>query len=392
MAKSFVLNDFLRHLDPRLLDAYCARHGILLQSTSNSARQSITSEALTLFQELPPQVLATIETDFRLVNELATRTAQTMLIEFAHAQDLSLPTTIADLSQYDTALWFFLHAPSIFSQVAKVYELEDVIGWREFLVPKLSPKQVLNQAPALQSALQTYLLSQEHRGGNCIVEQTMKDSLVWYIAYPEDYAKVDVVYSRPQQLNKRKICKPVQRLFFRYDLATGTLGIKGFRSFRKLEIYRQIFCQTVLGIDSHLPERYLCNLDLLMDPQFHMAYGPELERVIIKSVTVSIPSLARTITLEFSTEAPEDIPELHQQFQHYNLPLEQIIIIRVKFNFKFNAALLNGSRGSVTSYLAVPNAHNLSDKPLHHRVMAYFKQWGLYQPSADETPTQPAQV
>lgn len=390
MAKNFVLNDFIRHLEPSLLGAYLARYAIQFPSRPPTMSQQVIEVVSAIFQRLSSELITTIETDLSQVNELTTYAAQTILLELAQMRQVQLPTEVAQMTQYDTPLWFFLNEPAIFAQALRDYELEDIIGWRDCLVPKRSSRQIRNRARTIQTALQAYLIEEERRGTNCIVEHYRKGDTLFYIAYPEDYAKAKVTFTGSQQLN-RQVCRPIQRIYFRYDLNTGILSIKGFRSQRKLKIYQEIFCRAVLSRQALHPKHYRCNLDLLADPTFQLVHGADVEQIMITSVKITLADRARTVTLDFTTEAPTTIAELHQLLGQYNLPINLITILRVKFSFKFKTSVISQGRNSVTCYLAHPNAHNLASTPLHQRVMDYFKQWGLYQVASDETSTQPPQ-
>lgn len=390
MSKSFVLNDFIRHLDPLLLEAYLARYAVQFPSHPTITSQQLIEFVSHVFRSLSSELITTIETDLSQVNELTTYAAQTILLDLAQMKQIQLPDEVAQMTQYDTPMWFFLNEPTIFTQALRAYELEDLTGWREFLVPRRTLRHLRDRTKAIQIALQTHLLEYERRGANCIIEQYQKGNFLFYIAYPEDFARVKVTYTDSQQLN-RQICKPVQRIYFRYDLSTGLLSIKGFRSRRQLEAYRNIFCQAVLNHQAARPKVYVCNLRLLADSEFQLTYGPDIDRVIITSVTVTLANRARTITLDFTTEAPTTITELHQVLDQYNLPVELVTFVRVKFCFKFKASAISQGRNSVTCYLACPNAHNLADTPLHQQAMTYFKQWRLYQLASDETSPQPPQ-
>lgn len=390
MAQNFVLNDFVRHVDPTLLKAYLAGYNILLPSPRTEIDHQQHEVILLLLHALPIKRLSAIESDLRQVNELSTYSGRIILRDLAQMRQVHLPDVFAQMTQYDTALWFFLYEPTLFIQARQDYEAEDIVGWREFLVPKISHQHLRKHTHALQAALQAYLLTQEQRGQNCIVEYHKKGKTIHYVAYPEDYAKVKVVYTKPQQLDRR-ICRPVQRIYFRYDTSTRVLGIKGFRSLRKLEAYREIFCQTVLRYPVTDSTHYECHLALLTDPGFALVYGPDVEQVVITSVTVTLPHRARNITLDFAAEAPTTIDDLHRQLLQHNLPLDHVTILRVKFCFKFKSSTAGHERTSVTCYLASPNTHNLADTPLHQRVITYFKQWGLYRLAGYETPTQPPQ-
>ena len=390
MSKSFVFNDFIRHLDPPLLEAYLARYAIHFPSQPPITSQQLIEFVSPVFQTLFPELVSTIETDLRQINELTTYAAQTILLDLAKMRQVQLPDQVTQMTQYDMALWFFLNQPTIFAQAIRIYELEDLAGWREFLSPQKTSRHLRDRTKAIQTALQTHLLKSERRGANCIIEHYRKGNSLFYIAYAEDFARVKVTYTGSQQLN-RQICKPVQRIYFRYDMATGLLSIKGFRGRRQLEAYRNIFCQAVLKQQATRPKVYVCNLRLLAAPEFQLTCGPDVDRVVITSVTVTLANRSRTVTLDFTTEAPTTITELHRQLGQYNLSVDLVTFLRVKFCFKFKLTAISQGRNSVTCYLAHPDAHNLADTPLHHQVMAYFKQWGLYCLASDETSTQPPQ-
>ena len=118
------------------------------------------------------------------------------------------------------------------------------------------------------------------------------------------------------------------------------------------------------------------HLDRVLDPQFTMPYGPELEQVAFLSITLLPRAHSEMVTLNFLAEIPLTTPELHQRIQeHMALRFASVHSLTLEFRFTRTLQL---TKRIICCELTVPNQHNLKGKSTHRQILQYLHRWGLY--------------
>ena len=118
-------------------------------------------------------------------------------------------------------------------------------------------------------------------------------------------------------------------------------------------------------------------LDRVLDPDFHMPHGPELEQVAFLSVTLIPAACSQMLTLDFLADIPSTTVALHQRIQEH-IPLAYLDVYHLVLEFRFAEDEIPNTQRVICCELTTPNQHNLIDVLQHQPILQYLHRWGLY--------------
>jgi hypothetical protein len=118
-------------------------------------------------------------------------------------------------------------------------------------------------------------------------------------------------------------------------------------------------------------------LDRVLDPQFTMPHGPELEQVAFFAITLLPMSYSQMVTLTFLAEIPLTTAYLHQRIQAH-VPLRYASVHSLVLEFRFPEEELPLLGRAIYCELTAPNQHNLEGQSAHRQILQYLHRWGLY--------------
>ena len=118
-------------------------------------------------------------------------------------------------------------------------------------------------------------------------------------------------------------------------------------------------------------------LDRVLDPDFNVPHGPELEQVAYLSITLIPMAHSQMVTLNFLADIPLTTAELHWRIREHT-PLAYLTVHHLVLEFRFAGDELPCSQRTMCCELTTPNQHNLTDTPEHQQILQYLHRWGLY--------------
>jgi len=391
MAKEFVFKDFLRHTDPPLLEEYCKKENIDYKSKSGEKIEEAVKRFVGVWEGLENKKRYKVELDFRTINDLTPQSGFLNLIAEAKQQSEKLPEQkLEEMGSHNASLWFFLNKPKIFDEASVRYEVEDTLGWKEIEAQKKGADEVVNKETELANAVKDFLHGAEFRAGRCTAEYYKVNDLVCYVVYPEDWADFDISYDTRDKLNKRSPRKPVFKIYFLYDPATGRLSTKAKGGWKKTKEFQKIFASAILGQQLDTSKDRVFDLNRLKDLNFGFPTPPEdgVKFVRVKLLRFSYPDASgRRITLDLKGGERNGLEDMCEFINNLQIPLGQLNISQVSIQVKFPQPS-KGMKGEVTAHLTHPNSWDLGNKVLHRKVKTYLKNWGIDKGFSNATDTQ----
>lgn len=391
MAKEFALKDFLRHTDPSLLDEYCKKESIAYKSKSGEKIEEGVNRFIKVWEGLEDKGRHKVVLDFKTINEMTPPSGFLNLIDEAKRQNKTLPKKkLEEMGSHNASLWFFLNKPSIFDEASVRYEIEDTIGWKEIEAQKKNINEVVKKETELANAVKDFLYSTELRGRKCTAECYIVDDLVCYVVYPEDWADFDIGYDTKNKLNKRLLRKPVFKIYFLYDPATGRLSTKAKGGWEKAKEFQKVFASAILGQNLDTSKDRIFDLNRLKDLHFGFPTPPEdkVKFVRVNLLRFSYPDASgRRITLDAKGDERSGLEAMREFINDLQIPLEQLNISQASIQVKFPQPS-RGMKGSVTAHLTHPNSWDLGNKVLHRKVKEYLKSWGIDKGFSNATNTE----
>jgi len=152
MAKTFYINEFLRHVDIDLLKSYYDSNKIGFSYDSKLDQEEKIDHILKHFSGLDEDVQDLVITQLSQVNELAAYAGTEMLKVAAEKSKIKLPENFGDFPLRDAALWFYMNEDALFTQTATKYELQHAVDGMMFSFHRrLMPKQPRNELSSHKS-------------------------------------------------------------------------------------------------------------------------------------------------------------------------------------------------------------------------------------------------
>lgn len=372
MSRPFKLRAVLRYLDRGLLSSLLKANGLEVPAPKEGTDDAEVIEELIL--NATENVAAEITEALRAVNELATEDGVLALIELSGPHHIQPQADMEKLAgDHDKALFFFLRHPQVFDDASILCHVTDLKAKGERYLKRRPADVVVGRKEALAVALRSYLLAQDGRGRECIVNVFKHADRVCFIAYPEDFAKAPLCYKNKSL--KRLALRPTFEIVFLYYPETGKveLSAKGGPR-RQLELFT-LFNREVLEDASEVRAIEMTyNLDRFLDPELKLPtlIEDQVEFVRVQKLRLFDKLGDYRVTLE--PKDPTGLGSMRELLQRYDIRPSRFSVTQAEIKMKFPG---KGRRGGVTVQLTYPDKCNLNDSPTHLKAKKYLDQWGL---------------
>lgn len=311
----------------------------------------------------------------------------TILHFLAKDKGITLPDELEDWNNCGKAIWFFLNQREIFDDAFDWFGIESRNGWREAVeLKRVSVNDLIDKENTLADALKVHYRNLDLTGRNCVVKRKELDNRVCFRAFIEGQA-TDTEIFKGDKLTTTDIMKPANEAIFIYYPNEGRLRIRAVGGKDEIEKLRDIFRKIVLNDTSTTPVNdRVFNLDILKNVAIPLPTQPEdqVEGIRVFELTIN-NKFARgeyTILRVDKASSKEAVYNLAKERGIDFSKDKHLSILGAKIYVKFAG---KGNRGGVTVQLGWPNSSNLEEKPLHNKVKAYLKTWGIDYDSSIET-------
>lgn len=383
MSRQYSPKTFLRSAPKELLRIYLDRNGLEGNIDWDSVSERKIDSISQAIENADERIRASIDRDFRDINDLATEGGRKVIIDESDWHGLNLAESLGAMEDHlDAAMYVFLNHPDVF-EVASRFNFSDNLpnrSWRKrFDIPCDNIATDEAAKKRLGAAISANYRQTEGRGQKCEVDHYERGSKLYWFAYPEDYATASLEYDSIIGLDRR-VSRPAFELIYVLDRDFGTLEIYVQGDKNKVRNLQEIWGRAILNTELGEDVKTSITLDLnpLKDRRFPLKIDVSsiVESVRIRKMRFSIIGAERKrITLE--TGPDDDIYNLIDDFLIGNKIFKDILnVTQVGFQFKF---IDTGRRGAKTLSFDVswPNSCSLKHEPKHDIARDHLIAWGI---------------
>lgn len=390
MARQYSAKTFFRNVPNILLQQYFQSRHIDLDLEWVRLHETDVDPIFLALEQIPEGMRSAIDSDFRMINDLACEAGTLALLEEAAFWGRDRSEQFAGMkTAYERAFWTFLNEPARFRVAGNFHEMDRRGGWRRcFVGHRLETGTDEENLRALEKKLR-FFYRRQGRGRFCHVDfyQRRNPERYCYFAYPEDYASTEVGFDDDGRFQHRTH-RPAFENIFVYRPEEGVLELTARGNKAQIEQLQEIFCTAILGL-VELPDdngRMPYDLAVLKNRYFPFAADPKdrVAHVEVRQLRLDLPfdrlkGARRRITLTASS-LPEASNALHrlvdEAINKENVGLGEALISQAKLRFTF--APVDGERPKTLTFeVTYPDRCTLKDDPHDQIAKKYLKEWGI---------------
>lgn len=378
----------MRQLSPKLLKELFDRQPEKLDISWGDGSAMNVDAVFHAWQRMTDHPRKAIEVLFHDIDDMATgEDGMLVILEEGLSAGEDFRSVFEPMeSQYDRALWTYLHHPRIWNTAVRFAEADGLATGRFWVkrndVPKADPKADEEGRQALATAMSAFYRDQG-RGHNCTVDHfTRAGTQDYFFVYLSDYANTHVNFDESGNLH-RDTERRAFEVVFAYDRNAGVLETFAKGGKKVIEPMQRIFCSVVLGspLKPEASGKAPYALDGLLNRAFGFDTDPEdeIESVSVRGLRLSVLGRKRgRITLEADPQkGPNSIYDmLEEDLNKERLPLSVLQVSKVTLHIARNVP---GRGGSLTFSVALPNSCDLKSKREELRLLGekYLKRWKI---------------
>lgn len=394
MSKHFNLHGFLRSAPKGLLQAYCARHGIL-QGFKWGTGKNVDAEAVVeAMHSAGDEMFKRAVAEFRVIWELRGQGfTRGVLNEARYHGDQTAYETLSKLTHLGKAFWTTLERPAWVSN-AKILSDVDKLppgAWiKRGGLPQRAGRVDQSTVEQLQDSLIEFFSKTEHRGFNCKIDSLQRGDEEIFFTYAEDHPDIDLFWLdgqlEPQVLN------PSFKLIFKHKDVQRTLEIYIEGNRNVVPDLQQIFARTVIGEEILREARAIepiYDLDLLLEPGFQFQHSVDLGIADIRVTKMRFHLDGepwRRFTAEADNFKKRDALENFIAALTNRLPKSRLVLDQVCGNVLFHKREGDRRAPSRTFYITYPNSIRLKMDDLGEKITDMLLQSEIERSMDDDEP------
>jgi hypothetical protein len=386
MGRQYSAKTFLRNVPNHSLQQYFQKRGIDLGFNWLMLGETEVHHIFLAMEKLPPEVRSQVESDFRMVNDLAYEGGAVAILEEATLWDRDWSAQFERMgNNYERAFWTFLNEPQRFEAAGRFNEMDRCGGWRRrFVGYRLHAATEEEELRELGEGLRG-LYRWQGRGRFCHVDYYERDNppRYCYFAYPEDYANTDIGYDDQGQFRHHPR-RSAFEIIFVYRPEEGMLEIRAKGNKKHLIQLENVFCKTILRLEC-LPDeegRVPYDLSILKSADFPFSTHPRdrVAAVHVRQLRFDLPGVKGsriTISANTSERSPHALHDLlDQAIDQSSMPLGLLHVSQARLRFMF--APHNGDRPKTLTFeVTYPDRCTLKDDPEDQIAKRYLQEWGI---------------
>jgi hypothetical protein len=389
-SRAYSPKTFFRRIPSQLFRQFLEQRGLLASVTLDwsTLKEGDADAFFRALQALPATVLAQVEGEFRLINELATNAGTHVLIEQAECTGHAWGPILGPMSSpYERAMWAYLKGRAIFETAVECATLDRVGSWdRRVVAPFIEVKIDDLAKDALAAAVQKVFL-ERGCGRYCHVDSydRLNPERHCFHVYPEGFATTDPGYSDDGRFEMRARRAALEVIFvYRPQEGVVELHTKGNREIRD-QLF-DAFARTIRGLEA-MPDadsQKPLQLDVFKDPSFTFPLMPSdgVEEVHLVAMKLAASGRrARFISWSVPTRGIP-IGELRnwilESLNQSNVPLTRLFVTLVKLKFILPRDPTSRRERSITCELSLPHRTTLKDDPEDQLARNCLRRWGIY--------------
>jgi hypothetical protein len=386
MTRQYSAKTFLRNTPNDILRQYFEQRQIDLKLEWVRLHETEVNPIFLALEELPERTRSEVDSDFRIINELACDDGVQAILEEAAFWGRDWAEQFASMrNHYERAFWTFLNEPRRFHVAGCFHEMDRLGGWRRRFVGRRLEAQDDEDALAELERRVRLFYRRQGRGRFCHVDyyERRDPERHCYFAYPEDYASTDVGYDE----NGHFLHRPRRSAFeviFVYRPEEGVLELHAKGNKRQNAELAEIFCTTILGL-VELPDendRVPFDLTALKNPDFPFTTDPadRIAAVHVRQLRFDLPEPTRgrlTVSAHASDHRPRALRDLvDRAIDRAQMPLDALHVSQAKLRLVF--APRNGERPKTLTFeVTYPDRCTLKDDPHDQIAKKCLRQWGI---------------
>lgn len=336
---------------------------------------------LELIESLEPLVQARIERDFRDMDERACKAGIRCLIEESRweGHHLDIADELEKMgNHYERAMWVFLNHKKVFDNSGNFQKMDNMTFRKASAWKGLVPFQFDDELEDFKQKMIEYY-KPEGRGKHCKIEVLKRScpDRYCYFVYLEDYG--DILNEFEGDELKHKPIKPAFEVIFAYHPDSGRIETNAKGKKDQIQALHEAFCQGVLNMEK-LPDND-SNMYKLEKLKTRFDFTPRDPQDNISSVKLKYLELGvgykRRISYTDSGNDSDIYNLIEDSLKTENIPLETVIVTRVKICITFRKMADEKKSKTVTFEIGTPDRCTLKDSPLHLIAQKYVEKWEL---------------
>jgi len=386
MGRQYSARTFLRNVPNRLLQKYFEDHGIDIGVSWTVVSETEVEGLFGIMEQFPEEKRSRIDSDFRMINELACERGTLAILEEAGLRGADLAKRFERMKNaYERAFWTFLNEPDCFQMAGCFHEMDRQGGWRRrYVGHHLEAKQGRGALRSFEEELQM-VYRRQGRGRFCHVDYYCRQNpdRHCYFAYPEDYANTDMGYDEHGQF-QRRARRSALEIIFVYRPADGMLDLRGKGNRKQIAEIQKVFGEHILGMEQ-LPderERIPYDLDGLKDAGFPFSTDPKdrIAAVHVRQLRLDVPNPKPGRITVLSHQSDRNPHALHdlldEAINKARVPLTTLHVSAAKLQFAFMPR--DGKRPKTLTFeVTYPDGCTLGDDPVDQLAKKYLHEWGI---------------
>jgi len=394
MSKYFNLHGFLRSAPKELLQAYCARRGILQGFEWGVGKKVHAERIVEALRSAGDVMFSRAVAEFHVIWELHGQGfTRGVLNEASHHSDHTAYETLSKLTHLGKAFWTTLERPAWVSN-AKILSDVDKLppgAWiKRGGLPQRAGWVDQSTVEQLQDSLIEFFSKTEHRGFNCKIDCLQRGDEEIFFTYAEDHPDVDLFWLdgqlEPQVLN------PSFKLIFKHKDVQRMLEIYIEGNRNVVPDLQQIFARTVIGDEitreASADER-IYDLDHLLEPRFQFQHSDDLGIADIRVTKMRFHLDGepwRRFTAEADNFKKRDALDDFITALTNRLPKSRVALDQVCINVLFHKREGDRKAPSRTFYITHPNSIRLKMDDLGEKITEMLVQSGIERIMDDDEP------
>ena len=296
MPPHYSARSFFRQVPMDLLAQYFESRGLSFKPDFATVADTPRDTLYAAWLQFPEEQRNEMELDFREIFKMSCRKGVQAILDATQSRGDDTPesvtafieslSTMPDHFHRSMATW--LDHKGCWREANRFYGGDPPDWWRKR--KNMGHRPAATDAASLRrlaGLIGTWFHRSEGRGRHCVVESFHRDGLDFYLAYSEDYSRLNMEWTDGEFVGRRH--RPAFEVVFVYSRREGSVDLSFPGPCRAVEPLQQMFAKAILGLDrlaSDAGDAPVYDLAPLLRKDFDFVYGSGsgIESVVVKKL------------------------------------------------------------------------------------------------------------